>query len=106
MEQNRHDALVVIISCYGIQGHIVTSDYKLINKDTIHRIFSVDHPSLRNIPGIFIYDCCDGNNQVTIAKDEPVNLDDDECIIEEQVQLRKVTVPYGTDKEIWFEGDY
>ena len=40
----------------------MTSDYKLINKDTIHRIFSVDHPSLRHIPGIFIYDCCDGSN--------------------------------------------
>ena len=62
VEDNKHDALVVVISCHGIPDHIVTSDYKKINKDTIHRIFSVDFPSLRHIPGIFIYDCCDGEN--------------------------------------------
>ena len=64
VQNNKHDSVIVIISCHGIQDHIVTSDYKLINKDTIYRIFSVDYPSLRNIPGIFMYDCCDGDNDM------------------------------------------
>eukprot|EP01084_Bolivina_argentea_P099202 178327_1 len=61
--QSKFDALVVIISCHGIEDFIITSDCEKINKDTIHEIFSF-YPTLRNIPRIFIHDCCDGYNDV------------------------------------------
>ena len=111
MKTDKHDGLVVIISSHGIQDYIITSDYKQINKDTIHRIFSVDHPTLRDIPGIFIYDCCDGDNDIS---QEPIKRSHQHQIskgnditdeIEEKTELRKVTNIYGTDSDIWVEGD-
>ena len=42
VKNNEHDSLIVIISSHGIQDHILTSDYQKMNKDTIHRIFTVD----------------------------------------------------------------
>ena len=44
-----YDGLVVVVSCHGIDHHILTSDYKKISKTEIHRIFAVDGES-RNIP--------------------------------------------------------
>ena len=40
---------------------MITSDYQLIAKDAMHRIFSINFPKLRKFPRIFIYDCCDGD---------------------------------------------
>ena len=58
-----YDGLIVIISCHGSPNNIISSDYKLIEKVAIHRIFSVNHPLSRTIPRIFIYDCCDGEEE-------------------------------------------
>eukprot|EP01084_Bolivina_argentea_P317695 550857_1 len=57
---NKFDALIVILSGHGWDQSIVTSDYKLISKDAIHRYYSVKYPITRSIPRIFMYDCCDG----------------------------------------------
>ena len=50
-----YDGLVVLISCHGIKDYIVTSDYKRIDKNAIHRIFSADYPQNRTIPRLFFY---------------------------------------------------
>ena len=113
VKNNKHDSLIVIISCHGIQDHIVTSDYKKINKDTIHRIFSVDYPSLRNIPGIFMYDCCDGDNDMiretrTESFDEPNDLQSElrkKSTKSIESDSRNVKNAYGTDKQIWYKGE-
>lgn len=112
VKQQLYDALIVVISCHGIQDHIVTSDYKKINKDTIHRIFSVDHPSLRDIPCMFIYDCCDGSNDMN--RDQG-RIDTEHAILDSQISkgsyhhldLNKHSVvdAYGTNKDIWFKGE-
>ena len=58
-----HDGLVVVISCHGINGSIISSDGQHIPKLLIHRIFSMgpDTAALRVIPRLFVFDCCDGN---------------------------------------------
>ena len=61
--KNRYQGLIVIISCHGLGGYILTSDYKKINKAAIHRIFSVKKPLSRKIPRIFLFDCCSGTNE-------------------------------------------
>ena len=110
VKSNKYDSLIVIISSHGIKDHIITSDYGKINKDTIHRIFSVDYPSLRDIPAIFLYDCCDGENDM-IRNHKRTNS-------EEQVLQRQITKgeyvkvdnhivvgTYGTNKEVWYKGE-
>ena len=62
-ESKKYDALIVIISCHGLEGYILSSDYKKINKTAIHRIFSGKKPVSRTIPRIFIFDCCAGSNE-------------------------------------------
>ena len=117
VKNNKHDGLVVIISCHGIQDHIVTSDYKRINKDTVHRIFSVDYPSLREIPGIFIYDCCDGDNDLerneSRAESDAPKLQDGKKIKSkgndqkefEKEGTQETTKIYGQDQQMWFKGE-
>lgn len=62
IERGEHfDALVVVISGHGIKDNICTSDYQLVEKVAIHRIFSAQYPKLREIPRLFIFDCCDGD---------------------------------------------
>ena len=63
ISQERYDGLIVIISCHGLGGYILTSDYKKINKSAIHRIFSAKKPLSRTIPRIFLFDCCSGSNE-------------------------------------------
>ena len=135
IKNSRHayDGLIVTVSSHGIQDHIVTSDYKKINKDTIHRIFSVDFPSLRHIPGIFMYDCCDGENKMIkdqhrndMSRDsqKPLNkggagsgTELDDVNGEEEVKTagglgmlyrsrtHETVLAYGTDEKIWFKGE-
>ena len=61
-ESSRYDGLIVEISCHGMDNDIITSDYKRISKTAIHRIFSAKRPAIRNIPRVFIFDCCSGIN--------------------------------------------
>ena len=58
--ESNYDAIIVIHSGHGWQQNILTSDYQCIHKTAIHRLFSINYPPLREIPRIFIYDCCDG----------------------------------------------
>eukprot|EP01083_Nonionella_stella_P194970 718616_1 len=54
------DGLIVVISGHGFAGNICTSDCKWIEKIAIHRTFSQNHPLLRDLPRVFMFDCCDG----------------------------------------------
>ena len=114
VKKNKYDGLIVIISCHGIQGHIITSDYKRINKDTIHRIFSVDYPSLRDIPCIFVYDCCDGDNDrdriesraaknVSLAESNKDEKKDSGR--SEKEGFKDTTEIYGQDQKIWYKNE-
>merc|ERR1712141_379645 len=60
-DEVKYDGLIVCVSCHGVKDHIVTSDYKLIEKVVIHLLLSTDHPKIREIPRIFIFDSCDGS---------------------------------------------
>ena len=61
LNQNNYDALLAVISCHGLNNSIITSDYQLITKQSIHSIFSWKHPRARSIPRVFVFDCCDGD---------------------------------------------
>ena len=58
-----HDGLVLMMSCHGMNGSIISSDGHQIPKLFIHRIFSMDGnmAGVRNIPRLFVFDCCDGD---------------------------------------------
>ena len=60
---DRYDGLLVMISCHGLEGHIITSDYQCMSKTAIHRIFSGNKPSSRKIPRLFLFDCCSGTGE-------------------------------------------
>ena len=72
LDQSSYDGLIALISCHGIGGKdedgeeiidsILTSDYGLISKTRIHRIFSKSGKN-RNIPTMFIFDCCSGDKE-------------------------------------------
>ena len=90
------------------------SDYKRINKDTIHRIFSVDYPSLRDIPCIFMYDCCDGDNDQERTENRIISADSPTLILQkskgndnnkESEGLREVNNVYGQDQQIWYKNE-
>ena len=62
VSSKKYDGLIVVISCHGKKDNICTSDYKLVNKVAVHRVFSA-HFECRTVPRIFIYDCCDGSGE-------------------------------------------
>eukprot|EP01083_Nonionella_stella_P246628 856002_1 len=82
-----YDGLVVIISSHGLNDAVLTSDYKTIKKSDIHRIFSKakdENTAIRDIPRLFVFDCCDGSYAQEIEdrqsimeenKDKPQNND-------------------------------
>ncbi len=49
-DPNKYDGLIVAISCHGLNSNICTSDYKLIEKAAIHRIFTSEYPKVREVP--------------------------------------------------------
>eukprot|EP01084_Bolivina_argentea_P161751 281546_1 len=117
VRNGKHDGLIVIISAHGIRDNIISSDYMKINKDTIHRIYSVDHPILRDIPRIFMYDSCDGQNdknrehhrysvmpdvQKQISKGSTKSNENDD---EVNGHRRVMTDIYGEDKAMWFKDE-
>eukprot|EP01084_Bolivina_argentea_P051231 94230_1 len=63
---NGYDAIICIFSGHGYKNCIITSDYQLINKTAIHRLISTNHPQLRHIPRIMIFDVCDGDETRSI----------------------------------------
>eukprot|EP01084_Bolivina_argentea_P093945 168915_1 len=67
-----YDGLIVLISAHGIHQHILTSDYKKVGKTDIHRIFSRSGQS-RDIPRMFIFDCCSGDKERDTATRQVLN---------------------------------
>eukprot|EP01083_Nonionella_stella_P276693 940307_1 len=61
--RNVYDGLIVIFSCHGWEGNVITSDYRLIDKNAIHRLFSIQYPGTRTIPRMFLFDCCEGSQR-------------------------------------------
>ena len=72
----KYDGLMVFISCHGVKNHIVTSDYKLIDKVLLHRLVSKQNAKVRDIPRIFILDCCDDADPKNVH--QSVGLEDSE----------------------------
>jgi len=86
----KFDGLIVCVSCHGVKDSIITSDIKTIAKTVIHRTLSLKYPKLREIPRIFLFDCCSGSDirrptiemddepsqeiEMTVAK-SPTNMD-------------------------------
>eukprot|EP01084_Bolivina_argentea_P215834 366523_1 len=60
-ESANYDGLIVFVSCHGIDNSIVTSDYRIIETTVLHRLISMNHTSSRNIPRLFLFDCCNGS---------------------------------------------
>ena len=56
----KYDGLIVSFSGHGVRNHIVTSDGKLIDRTSLHRIISNKYPKIREFPRIFLFDACDG----------------------------------------------
>eukprot|EP01084_Bolivina_argentea_P090514 163092_1 len=82
-ETSTSDAMMVVTSGHGWAGSIVTSDWKLMEKDALHRYYSIGYPQMRQYPRIFMYDCCDG-----VAERERRESDDDDDE-EESVEEKK-----------------
>lgn len=72
------DGMVIAISGHGMHSAICTSDYQLIDKVAIHRIFSAKYPNLRGIPRLFIFDCCEGSNERFPFREVPSVISDDD----------------------------
>ena len=58
--KKKYDALFAVISGHGYDKSIISSDYQLITKQAIHSLFSWNHATSREIPRVFVFDCCDG----------------------------------------------
>ena len=90
--KSNFDGLIVCVSCHGMKDAIVTSDMKTIERTVIHRTLSLKYPQLRDIPRIFVFDCCDGWDERRASIN--VNQDiakDIELIAIDQSQRRKGT---------------
>eukprot|EP01084_Bolivina_argentea_P005685 10726_1 len=96
-----YDGLIVIVSGHGIRGNICTSDLKKFSKLAIHRIFSSAHPKSRNIPRLFVFDCCAGNNQ----QERPTSISDDSHDIAKHISLDDVDGD-GDFAQPWIKGDH
>eukprot|EP01084_Bolivina_argentea_P052815 96981_1 len=69
----KYDGLVICVSCHGIENKIITSDYRTIEKSVIHRIISINHPLVREIPRIVIFDSCEGSAQREYIRASTIN---------------------------------
>ena len=83
----KYDGLIVCVSCHGVKDNIVTSDIETIEKTAIHRMLSLKYPEIREIPRIFIFDCCNGSDRrhTSIA----MNMEQPKLI--EMTSIRKAT---------------
>eukprot|EP01084_Bolivina_argentea_P090370 162866_1 len=73
-----YDALIVAISCHGLSNSICTSDYQLISKNAIHRLFSTQYAEIREIPRIFMFDSCEGSFQQGAADSDSDQSDEND----------------------------
>eukprot|EP01083_Nonionella_stella_P276695 940310_1 len=89
---NVYDALFVIFSCHGWEGNIITSDYKLIDKNAIHRLFSIEFPETRTKPRMMIFDCCEGAQRRHGGKGKEAG---------KQVNVELIKPQDKTDTNLW-----
>merc|ERR1712204_111018 len=69
------DALFLVLSGHGIKGSLITWDHKLISKTEIHRMFSSQgNVRSRSVPRIFLFDCCDGCEDMKNVLPTPIPL--------------------------------
>ena len=54
----KYDGLIVCITSYGDERHVLSSDYQVMEKRAIHRIISNKYAAIRDFPRIFIFDTC------------------------------------------------
>eukprot|EP01083_Nonionella_stella_P276802 940870_1 len=85
-----YDGLLVVLSCHGVTDNVVTSDYQTIKKSAIHRLFTSDKPENRQIPRLFIYDCCDGADDYEIGTFR--------CESENESESREVAIAHAVPK--------
>eukprot|EP01084_Bolivina_argentea_P317246 550034_1 len=103
------DALIVICSGHGWEGNIITSDWRLIQKDAIHRFYSIKYPHMRNYPRIFLYDVCEGDRQKVRQDAEIIYEESDE---ERKEETCKTHIGKGLklddiqqNNDLWVDGD-
>ena len=82
LDQSSYDGLIALISGHGIGGKdmaekILTSDYGLITKTDLHRIFSNSGKS-RDIPRMFVFDCFSGTKDRETEPRHRLTIDEDE----------------------------
>eukprot|EP01084_Bolivina_argentea_P142655 250599_1 len=104
LEENieKYDGLIVIMSCHGTLRNICTSDYSNFSKLAIHRIFSSSHPKSRQIPRLFLFDCCSGDHQEEKRIDNKDDVDKD---IAKQIKLEDVAGE-GVSGQPWMKGEH
>eukprot|EP01084_Bolivina_argentea_P314768 545226_1 len=73
---NKFDGLIVVFSGHGMSDHIITSDYKLMAKNALHRMFTTYYKKSRELPRIHICDCCHGDYQHGKSKYQPDEIDE------------------------------
>jgi len=76
---NPFDAVIVLLSCHGMEDRIWTTDYQTISKEFIHRTFS-SFPINRNVPRIFIFDSCSGDQDRDILTRQEISKQKEEFI--------------------------
>lgn len=65
----KYDGLIFITSCHGFEGNIYTSRAKLMQNVAMQqRITNQLSADKRNLPKIFIWDCCQGTNSFYTQK--------------------------------------
>lgn len=104
---DRFDGLVVAFSCHGIDDCILTSDYKRITRQFIHRTFSLsqEFATVRALPRLFILDCCSGDNDQDHfdrgADNDTPDAEADAVTVERKVmtvEARRMTNPWARDE--------
>merc|ERR1712129_143423 len=70
-----YDALFLVMGGHGIKGSLITKDHKLLSKTEIHRMFSSQgNVRSRSVPRIFLFDCCDGSEDMKNVLPTPIPL--------------------------------
>ena len=99
---NDYDGLFVAISSHGWQNHICTSDYKMIQHAAIHRLFSYPYPAIRDIPRVFLFDCCDGGDRrKSVVRDS--NADKGKNFTIDNIEMKNEN---NVDIHAWERGDH
>eukprot|EP01084_Bolivina_argentea_P154489 269308_1 len=100
-----YDGVLIIICSSGYQGNIITSNYQLINKDTIDKLFTQEYSELLKIPRVIIFDSDDSNdNNISNKQSDndtlynPIITDtsDDNLLVVIKTNTAKMSLIYGS----------